>query len=63
MQGDDFNPCNIEALEILQPASDYLLQMAASGQIDLNALARFELKGRRCYEATKQIAAMAAMEP
>lgn len=63
MQDDDFNPCNIEAQEILQPASDYLLQMAASGQIDLNALARFELRGRRCYEATKQIIAMAQGGP
>jgi hypothetical protein len=63
MQGDDFNPCNIEALEILQPASDYLLQMAASGQIDLNALARFELRGRLCHEATKRIIAMAQAEP
>jgi len=26
MQDDYYNPCNIEALEILRPASDYLLQ-------------------------------------
>jgi hypothetical protein len=26
MQDDYYNPCDIEALEILRPASDYLLQ-------------------------------------
>ena len=26
MQDDHYNPCDIEALEILRPASDYLLQ-------------------------------------
>jgi hypothetical protein len=57
MQDDDFNPCDIEALEILRPASDYLLQMAAFGQIDLNNLARLEFKARRRYEATQRIAA------
>jgi len=63
MQDDDFNPCHIEAQQILQPASDYLLRMAASGQIDLNALARFELRGRLRHEATRQIIAMAASAP
>ena len=57
MQDDDFNPCDIEALEILRPASDYLLQMAAFGQIDLNNLARLEFKARRRHEATQRIAA------
>jgi hypothetical protein len=51
MQDDDYNPCDIEALEILRPASDCLLQMAASGQIDLNALARLEFRARRRHEA------------
>ena len=57
MQDDNYNPCDIEALEILRPASDYLLQMAASGQIDLNNLARFELRTRRRLEAAQRIAA------
>jgi hypothetical protein len=57
MQGDYYNPCDIEALEILRPASDYLLQMAASGQIDLNNLARLEFRARRRHEAAQRIAA------
>jgi len=57
MQDDNFNPCDIEALEILRLASDYLLQMAAFGQIDLNNLARLEFRARRRHEATKRIAA------
>ena len=55
MQDDDFNPCDIEALEILRPASDYLLQMAATGQIDLNSLARLEFRARRRHEAQQRI--------
>ena len=58
MQDDDYNPCDIEALEILRPASEYLLQMITAGQIDLNRLARSELRARLRHEATKQIAAM-----
>ena len=57
MQDDNYNPCDIEALEILRPASDHLLQMAAFGQIDLNNLARFELRTRRRFEAAQRIAA------
>ncbi|MGH6879008.1 MAG: hypothetical protein ACREHV_16740 [Rhizomicrobium sp.] len=57
MQDDDYNPCDIEALEILRPASDYLLQMAALGQIDLNSLARLEFRARRRHEAEQRIAA------
>ncbi len=56
MQDDNFNPCDIEALEILRPASDHLLQMAAFGQIDLNNLARLEFKARRRHEAAQRIA-------
>jgi len=56
MQDDNYNPCDIEALDILRAASDYLLQMAASGQIDLNNLARFELRTRRRFEAAQRIA-------
>lgn len=63
MQDDDYNPCEIEAFDILLPASDYLLQMAASGQIDLNCLARLELRARLRHEATKQIAAMTKGAP
>ena len=58
MQDDGFNPCYIEASDILQPASDYLLRMAASGEIDLNALARLEFRARRRYEAAKHISLM-----
>ena len=57
MQDDSFNPCDIEALEILRPASDHLLQMAASGLIDLNHLARLEFRARRHHEAAQRIAA------
>jgi hypothetical protein len=57
MQDDYYNPCDIEALEILRPASDYLLQMAASGQIDLNNLARIEFRARRRFEAAQRIRA------
>lgn len=58
MQDDDFNPCFIEASEILNPASDYLLQMAASGQIDLNRLAQQEFRARLRHKATMDIIAM-----
>jgi len=63
MQDDDFNPCHIEADEIIRPASDYLLKMAASGQIDLNRLARLELRARLRHEAAQHIAAMEARAP
>ena len=63
MDYDDNDLCNIEALDILRPASDYLLQLVTVGQIDLNKLARTELRARRRYEATKQIAAMARSTP
>jgi hypothetical protein len=57
MQDDHYNPCDIEALEILRPASDYLLQMAAIGQIDLNSLAHLEFRARRRHEAAQRSAA------
>ena len=57
MEYDDNDLCSIEALDILRPASDYLLQMAASGQIDLNNLARLEFRTRRRHEAAQRIAA------
>lgn len=63
MEYNDNDLCAIEAYEILRPASDYLLQLVTTGQIDLNKLARMELRARRRYEATKQIAAMARSAP
>ncbi len=65
MQDDNFDNyiCGLEALEILRPASDYLLRMAASGQIDLNRLARAEFRARLRHEAAQQIAAMDARAP
>ena len=63
MEYDDHDLCSMEALDILRPASDYLLQLVTSGQIDLNKLARLELRARRRYEATQHIAAMAARAP
>lgn len=61
MTDDDITA--IEAYEILRPASDYLLQRAAAGQIDLNKLARNELRARRRYEASLEIAAMDRRAP
>ncbi len=60
MQNDDFDNyiCGLEALEILRPASDYLLRMAASGLIDLNKLARFEYQRRLHHRATESVAAI-----
>lgn len=55
MEYDDNDLCSIEALEILRSASDYLLQMAACGQIDLNNLARIEFRTRRRHEAAQRI--------
>lgn len=63
MEYDDNDLCGMEALEILRSASDYLLQMAACGQIDLNNLARLEYRARRRHEATQHIAAMARSVP
>jgi len=63
MEYDDHDLCSMEALDILRPASDCLLQMATAGQIDLNKLARLELRARRRHEATQHIAAMAARAP
>ena len=63
MQDDDFNPCHIEALDIMRPASDYLLRMAAAGQIDLNALARLEFRSRVRQNATQQIRDMDRRAP
>ena len=57
MEYDDNDLCGIEALDILRPASDHLLQMAAFGQIDLNNLARLEFRARRRHEAAQRIAA------
>jgi len=53
MTEDDIT--RLEAYEILRPASDELLQMAAYGQIDLNALARMEFRARRALPAIRDI--------
>jgi hypothetical protein len=63
MEYDDNDLCSMEADHFLTGASDYLLQLVICGQIDLNKLARQELRARRQYEATKQIAAMARSAP
>ena len=63
MEYDDNDLCTIEALDILRPASDYLLKLVTSGQIDLNKLARLELRSRLRHEATQHIAAMARSVP
>ena len=63
MDYDDNDLCTIEAYEILRPASDYLLQLITAGQIDLNKLARIELRTRLRHEGTQQIAAMARRAP
>lgn len=55
--------CGLEAQELLSPASDYLLRRAAEGQIDLNRLARFELRGRLEHQATLDIIAMQRRAP
>lgn len=54
MKDDDFNPCVIEAHDMFCDVSDYLLEMASSGQIDLNRIARLELAGRLTHKALKQ---------
>ena len=56
MQDDDILP--FEAQEILRPASDDLLRLAAVGQIDLNRVARQELRARLRHKATLDILAM-----
>lgn len=48
----------LEAHEILRPASDDLLRLAANGQIDLNRLARAEFRARMEYQATLDIIAL-----
>ena len=64
MEFDDNDLCGIEALEILRPASDYLLQLVTSGQIDLNRLARLELRARGRDLGGKWVGALAwRMQP
>lgn len=45
LQDDDIIP--LGGLDLLHSASDELLSQAAVGRIDLNTLARFELRSRR----------------
>jgi len=56
LQDEDILP--FEAQEILRPASDDLLRMAATGQIDLNRLARAEFRARLQHQATLDIIAL-----
>jgi len=60
MTEDDIT--RLEAYEILRPASDELLQMAAEGQVDLNALARMEFHARH-PEAAQHSFRMVARTP
>ena len=53
----------LEAHELLRGASDEVLQMAIAGQIDLNALARFEFRSRRRNEACQWIETLAGARP
>ena len=57
MQDEDIIP--LEALDLLRNASDELLRQAARGQIDLNALAHFELRSRRRELGRQWIGALA----
>jgi len=53
MTDDDILP--FEAQEILHHASDALLRMATTGEIDLNCLAQQELRARLRHQATLDI--------
>jgi hypothetical protein len=56
---DDNELCEMEALDMLRPASDALLALIASGRIDLNRFARLESRARNQREAARWIGAMA----
>ena len=58
---DDNELCEMEALDILRPASDALLALIATGRIDLNRLAGMEFRARRQQDATRWIGAMARL--
>jgi len=61
---EDEDILRLEAHEIVHAASDELLQLVARRQIDLNQIARFELRSRLEYVATMDIIAMQrSMEP
>ena len=55
---DDDDILPFEAQDILHHASDALLRMATTGEIDLNAIAQQELRARLRYQATQDIIAM-----
>jgi hypothetical protein len=57
MQDEDIIP--IEALDILRNASDELLRRATLGEIDLNTLARWELRSRRRELGLQWVGALA----
>lgn len=58
---DDNELCEMEALDILRPASDALLALIATGRIDLNRLARMQFRARRREESTQWIGALARL--
>ena len=57
LQDDDIIP--LEFLDLLRNASDELLRQAALGQIDLHALAHWELRSRRRDLGLQWIGALA----
>ena len=57
MQDEDIIP--LEALDILRNASDELLRRATLGEIDLNTLARWELRSRRRELGLQWVGALA----
>jgi hypothetical protein len=63
MELDDYDICKMEADHILSEASDYLLRLVTCAQIDLNKLARRELRGRLAHQATLDIIAMQRRAP
>jgi hypothetical protein len=58
MDHDDI--LTLEALHLLNMASDELLSLADTEELDFNRLARTELRSRRRHAGHQAIAAMAA---
>jgi len=63
MELDDHDLCSMEADHLLTATSDYLLKLVTCGHIDLNKLARRELRGRLEHQATLDIIAMQRRAP
>ena len=60
---DDDNPATSRPTKFCGPPPTTFCKWPPAGQIDLNKLARLELRARLRHEATQQIAAMAARAP